>query len=840
MISPRLTSSRLVLALAAVGSGACVLPGAELTSGEGGSAPSSTTSSNATTTSSASSSSGDGGATSTGTGGDASSSSGSGGDGAGGSGGKNGSGGDGGTGGIGDGGAGGDGTGGVGGAGSTGSGGDGGGGGAPLPLPIQLDAGQGHACVVRDDGTVHCWGRNDREQLGYATEPRSESWLPDRAQGFTTDVLAIALGDRFGCATVRGAGAETRVRCWGEDVDGQTGGVGAIQPTTIKYPSGGLDLSDIIELGAGHRFACARVGNGDVACWGDGSQRSLGSASSDSPDALVLDLVDFAIDIGLNSTASMGCAVLTADRVQCWGDGFDVESVPDTTSARSVSVGAVGTSSPTGIELLFVIDAEGGVAWNRREAGAWVGYESFGPFGEGGGVQAARDVEVGLHEVCVVTIDDALHCAPYDLAGLPDEDLIVPVLASGVAQVALGSAGAGHVGPAFATRCVRFVDGRTQCQGANVEGGLGNGAPLFEPTPVPIVGPTDVRSIALGGKATIAFEGVTPTSRVWGESTVLGVVDAILPVASAVIPPGTERLDFGRSASDEAYVWGTTTSFHLRVNGLVDDAIRLPALGLPFVEGKAATIRDIGRTDAGAVVTLCRSTVCNTYGAMGNGTMVSTNGSSHTLDLGDFVATEVFGASTASHHCALGTDGTADQLICWGRSNFGQVGNGSTTTVPTPAIVFDDGVLDACLGTNRTCAVVEDGGSSAVQCWGRAAGGGAAADTTTPVVIPGTEGAIGVTCGLEFTCSWRGDGSVDCWGENEEGQLGDGTLVARPEAEPVDIDDVVEVVAGSWHACAIHGGGALSCWGRNDDGQVGSGVPIFYPSLVDVAFGDGT
>ena len=112
----------------------------------------------------------------------------------------------------------------------------------------------------------------------------------------------------------------------------------------------------------------------------------------------------------------------------------------------------VATPAPGGVELVFVIE-DGRVMWNRREAGVWLGYEGFGEFGEEVDVQDARDVEVGLHEVCVVTVDDALHCAPYDLAGLPDESLLAPVFTSGVAQVALGAAGSTYVGASFGTRC---------------------------------------------------------------------------------------------------------------------------------------------------------------------------------------------------------------------------------------------------------------------------------------------------------------------------------------------------------------------------------------------------
>jgi alpha-tubulin suppressor-like RCC1 family protein len=67
-------------------------------------------------------------------------------------------------------------------------------------------------------------------------------------------------------------------------------------------------------------------------------------------------------------------------------------------------------------------------------------------------------------------------------------------------------------------------------------------------------------------------------------------------------------------------------------------------------------------------------------------------------------------------------------------------------------------------------------------------------------------------------------GQAWCWGENQVGQLGDGTTVDRPTPSPVlGLSGVVSVTGGTYHSCAIAAGGAVSCWGSNNSGQLGNG-----------------
>jgi alpha-tubulin suppressor-like RCC1 family protein len=99
-----------------------------------------------------------------------------------------------------------------------------------------------------------------------------------------------------------------------------------------------------------------------------------------------------------------------------------------------------------------------------------------------------------------------------------------------------------------------------------------------------------------------------------------------------------------------------------------------------------------------------------------------------------------------------------------------------------------------------------------------------------------------VTAGDDLTCAVAPVGSVNCWGNNDHGEFGDGTRNPSLEGSSAsDISDAVEVAAGRQYACAVHANGTLSCWGSNLSGQLGNGTlsssltPFLVPGISGVA-----
>src|SRR5436309_923624 len=182
-------------------------------------------------------------------------------------------------------------------------------------------------------------------------------------------------------------------------------------------------------------------------------------------------------------------------------------------------------------------------------------------------------------------------------------------------------------------------------------------------------------------------------------------------------------------------------------------------------------------------------------------------------------------------------DGTGQ---CWGRNNFGQLGNGDGSLTSSSVPVAVRGLTTATrvvTGDAHTCALLGDG---TVQCWGVGDSGQRGDGTfnnisTVPGAVVGITGAVAVAARGYHSCALLGDGTVWCWGRNSDGQLGvtpsgsqcpttPGFFCSSTPVRATGITSAAAVIAGGYHTCALFGDGTAQCWGRNDDGQLGDGT----------------
>ena len=181
-----------------------------------------------------------------------------------------------------------------------------------------------------------------------------------------------------------------------------------------------------------------------------------------------------------------------------------------------------------------------------------------------------------------------------------------------------------------------------------------------------------------------------------------------------------------------------------------------------------------------------------------------------------------------NHTCAIHSTG---RLYCWGRNDYGQLGVGSQDpeSVPTEVVGGHTDWTSVSAGGDTTCALRS---SRRLYCWGgnsfRGLGDGTDVELrTAPSQVWGNRTDwTAVSTGWGHACARRAGGRLFCWGYNSDGQLGDGTDQIRPRPTQVygNRTDWKVVDSGNGHTCARRTSGRLFCWGQNDDGEVGDGT----------------
>ncbi len=361
----------------------------------------------------------------------------------------------------------------------------------------------------------------------------------------------------------------------------------------------------------------------------------------------------------------------------------------------------------------------------------------------------------------------------------------------------LVAAGGGHT-------CALLNAGAVTCWGRNFYGQLGNntnsGTDTANPTPTLVELPT----------------GTTATALTAGDNHTCAVLN-----------------------TGDVTCWGNNSYAQLGFSGLSSENPDPSLVELPA--GTTATALTAGDRHTCAVLNT-GAVSCwgwNEYGQLGNSREMSLSWDPVPVELPTGTTATAVTAGYG-HTCAVLNTGAA---YCWGRNIYGQLGNntnsGTDTANPTPTpVVLPTGTTATALnaGHRHTCAVLNTG---AVTCWGRNDYGQLGNNTNSgqstanpdplPVVLPAGATATAVTAGGFHTCVVLNTGDLTCWGWNPFGQLGSstnsGSLNANPDALPVVLPTgatATAVTAGWGHTCAVLNTGDVTCWGHNEYGQLGN------------------
>ncbi|MEV5574063.1 Ig-like domain repeat protein [Spirillospora sp. NPDC052269] len=331
-------------------------------------------------------------------------------------------------------------------------------------------------------------------------------------------------------------------------------------------------------------------------------------------------------------------------------------------------------------------------------------------------------------------------------------------------------------------------------------------------------------------------------SRVWG---VLAAATALLMVVCVIAGPAAARRP-SAAAPPTSFAFGTGENSAGQLgNGSTNNSTSPARVALP--EGVTVT-HIVGRGNGHSVALTSDGRLLawgsNLYGQLGDGTDI-TRTTPVFVELPDGVTiTQV--AAGRYYTLALTSEGS---ILAWGNNDQGQLGDGTTTPRDTPAYVeLPDGVTVSQVsgGEYHSLAVTSDG---RVLAWGRnyygTLGDGTTTQRLTPVYVHLPDGVTvdQVTASTTHSAAVTSDGRVLAWGNNENGQLGDGTLTQRNSPVfslvPAGVT-VTQATTGDTHTLALTAGGRVLAWGGNTYGQLGIGStagPQTTP--VDVDLPDG-
>ncbi len=651
-----------------------------------------------------------------------------------------------------------------------------------------LAVGDVHVCVITKTGGVRCWGRNSYGQLGDGTT--SQRLSPVTVVGLSS-VVGLTAGSHHTCAAL----ADGTARCWGRNHNGQLGDGTTTQRTT-PVAVGGLD--SVAKIAAGRAHTCAVRAHGDARCWGRGTDGQLGQGSytSSSVPVTVSTWNEWKQVVpGSDHT----CGVRGNGAVYCWG---------------SNAHGQLGLGSAPG----------------RNTPGHVVALVDV------------RQIASGASHGCALREGGTVSCwGLNDYGQLGDGTVTTraaPVSVPGLSEVASLAAGGKH------TCALRTEEGQGRCWGLNQVGQVGTASP------VAVLSPRTVESfqaieIEVGGGADDGYMGTSCAVKATGEVVCWGfgnygqmgnggqTLANVDPVTASVGSQLRGSVSIATGQWNEVLV--------VRPDGANHATSWFPGTTPQPTGPMWTTPRMVGSNYTQSCALLADGTMqCwgeNDYGAVGDGTFEYREDPVDVAGWLDFKAVH-FDTGTF-HTCAVLTDGT---VRCWGAGGGYQLGNGGTSTFPTPQSVLglEDASIQVSTGGSTSCALLVDG---RVSCWGYGSpytSTGSAgnphkptAGLTDPLGVTAVALSGGSAAAADSHCALLASGQVKCWGMVP----GDGSSFSvSPQTVLLGTRRAVAVDTCGTHSCAVMADGKVRCWGYNFDGQLGIGSatsPIWVP--VEVA-----
>ena len=765
---------------------------------------------------------------------------------------------------------------------------------APLKNIRQISIGTAHSCALNIDGEVRCWGAGRQGILGNGKQGDKSYPYPVTVlekQGSDTplrNIVQISAGGNHTCAV----NVDKELKCWGSNDFGQLG-VGekevALYPTfVLSRPGLTTSLQNVEQVSAGLISTCALLTSGEVKCWGSNEHGRLGNGNTDSqyyPVSVLAggDLTTPLKDILHISTGrNYACAVTSQGEVKCWGRGTDGQLGNGQRQDQLVPVtviGGEGLEAPLRdiVEIsangyhTCALSASGGIkCWgqgfsgtlgNGKNESTSYPVEVVENARDTTGVQGVQAISVGLHHTCAINSKYLLQCwgdgrnqnlgtgsisnrfRPTSVINSEDQPLAIqPSLTIPNQRKLIGESFSyeitdENISGAFNGQSTTFT--------LSSDGGSGiilNENTLSHPT-----GFTEVASYTVSGILSYA-QGASNWSFTIDveddEAPQLNIANQSIYVEENFSYTLNEASDISRLRQGETY---TIT--------VADDA----GLGVSYDSTTKTFLGNIQSPGVGTYV--ARGSISDEYGNKSAWSFtIDISLQPVELSINDNFPTGTLGVGNG-YTCAITTQ--SGNVQCWGLSFDGRLGNHdlSNTSVRYPTYVLNEdstplsGAVQLSVGFSHSCIITN---RQEVQCWGQGGSGqlGNGEQETLGYAVTVVESeessqplgnVIQIEAGVGFTCALISGGQVKCWGSNPFGRLGYGSTA--PSNYPVTVVDgsqnsvplsgVTQITLGNHHGCALTVDGQVKCWGKGQLGVLGHGSYQGAPHTVTVIKGQG-
>ncbi len=625
-----------------------------------------------------------------------------------------------------------------------------------------------------------------------------------------TVIDALELGGFGGCVLT----SLGEVGCFGDNTQSEVGNGTDEVETYVPV----FTLDDAVVVAAGEQFHCAIRAAGDVWCWGDDLELVMGPtvpALTDQPLPIAVGGVP--VSTAIEAGDDHACVIDTLGAVWCWGDNEGLQlgrGGPDTTDSPD----ATAVPLPWGLTAL--------------------------------------DLGLGQDHSCAVLSDGTVACWGDDDNGQLGDG--AAGTDSGNATLVAGLASIVDVEAGEDTNCARDGLGQLFCWGDNVDGQLGIGTTLDSAAPQPVVLPSAVQDFTLGDQFVCALLD-TDEVYCWGEGSDFQVGSGdFMPVLSPFLVPGTPAMDLVdiesgsrgscvTSAAGDRWCWGYSGNGNLGIAPLQ----QLEPVPMSFSGPLQEVVLDTPEVE-GVVcgVLLDGSVECTGDGTLVSNSTTGVHGYFEPITHHVVVLTQLPAVSDVQDMdmgIGFACVATSTNVQCWGDNSQRQLGQGgvSITDIYSPVPVMGLGAVDE-LETGDQFACVRVGGT--VQCWGnnidfQTGDSSSFNDLSLPFTVPNIADAVDIELGEGHACALRATGVVTCWGNDQEGQMGDNDMNMLDPLAPVDVTGlppgVTQVALGRDHSCAL-AGGQVYCWGKADFGQLGqnnqtnSDTALLVPGLAGI------